>query len=205
MKRWKISNKPSKSQRPSASVGVELERLERAEEGLCAGWVEAKGRVQKRTREHQCEIGERGRSDRSTLAVFSLAETESADSNPIPRVLDRAALFAQFGDDLDLIKAIVPLFLQDAAVMLSSIRDSIASADSLALQLAAHKLKGSVSNFHARPAVAASQRLEDIGKCRNTSGAPQALAVLENEMHRLEAALVDLTRESATTLEELEP
>jgi two-component system sensor histidine kinase/response regulator len=114
------------------------------------------------------------------------------DCNSIDHVLDRSALCTQFGDDAELLQGIVELFLQDAAMLLFGISDSIARRDSRALEYGAHKLKGSVANFHAGAVVDAAQRLEKIGRGRDLSGAPLALAALESEMRRLEPALIAL-------------
>ena len=122
-----------------------------------------------------------------------------SDTDP---VLDRAALFTQFGDDAELLQGIVELFLQDAAILLFGITDSIARRDSRALEYAAHRLKGSVANFHAQTVVEAAQRLEIIGRGRDLSGAPLALAALQTEMRRLEPALIALGAECTTTLAE---
>jgi two-component system, sensor histidine kinase and response regulator len=120
------------------------------------------------------------------------------DCNGIDQVLDRSALLTQFGDDAELLQGIVELFLQDAATLLFGISDSISRRDSRALEYAAHKLKGSVANFHAGAVVEAAQRLEKIGRGRDLSGAPLALAALENEMRRLEPALIALGGKSGS-------
>jgi two-component system sensor histidine kinase/response regulator len=121
-----------------------------------------------------------------------------AECNDIDQVLDRSALLTQFGDDAELLQGIVELFLQDASTLLSGISDSISRRDSRALEYAAHKLKGSVANFHAGAVVEAAQRLEKIGRGRDLSGAPLALAALENEMRRLEPALIALGGKSGS-------
>jgi HPt (histidine-containing phosphotransfer) domain-containing protein len=99
--------------------------------------------------------------------------------------------------DLELLQRVVDLFLKDACAGLSSINDAITRSDSRALEHAAHKLKGAVANFHARAVVEAAQRLEKIGRGRDLSGALQAAAVLENEMKRLQPALIELGCQAA--------
>jgi HPt (histidine-containing phosphotransfer) domain-containing protein len=87
---------------------------------------------------------------------------------------------------------VVELFLKDSSALLSSINDAISRQDSRALEQAAHMLRGSVANFHAGAVVEAAGRLESIGRGRDFSGATQAMEVLENEMRRLEPALIEL-------------
>jgi PAS domain S-box-containing protein len=122
-----------------------------------------------------------------------------AEPNDTNQVLDRTALFTQFGDDVDLLQGIVELFLQDAAILLFAIGDSIDKRDSRGLEYAAHKLKGSVANFHAQSVVEAAQRLELIGRSRDLSGAPLALTALQNEMRWLEPALIALRADCTAT------
>lgn len=113
----------------------------------------------------------------------------------IDRVLDRAALFSQFGGDLELLQEVVALFLEDGRALMCGIRDSIARRDSYSLEQAAHRLKGSVANFYASAVVEAALRLEAIGHARDFAGAIPALTVLETEMQELEPALIALARE----------
>ena len=122
----------------------------------------------------------------------NLLAVMGTDSNSTDLVFDRQALLSQFGGDLELMQRVVALFLKDAGALLSSISDAIARRDSRALEHAAHKLRGSVANFHAGAAVEAARRLERIGHGRDLSGAMQAMDVLENEMRRLEPALIEL-------------
>ncbi|HTF38821.1 MAG TPA: response regulator, partial [Blastocatellia bacterium] len=119
----------------------------------------------------------------------------SSDDNTIDRVLDRGAVLSQFGGDLELLQRVVALFLEEGRALMCSIRDSIAGRDSYALEQAAHKLKGSVANFHASAAVDAALRLEVIGHARDFAGATLGLTVLEREMQELEPALIALDRE----------
>ena len=118
------------------------------------------------------------------------------DCNLIDSVLDRSAVLAQFGGDLEFLQEIVGLFLEDVGPLLSGISESIAKRDSRSLEHAAHKLKGSVANFHASSVVEAAQRLESIGRSRDFGGAEQALVLLLNEVKRLEPALIELGRAS---------
>ena len=57
--------------------------------------------------------------------------------------------------------------------------------DAGALERAAHKLKGAVSIFDARGAVAATRQLEALGRAGDIGGAPEVLRTLEEELDRL--------------------
>ena len=56
-------------------------------------------------------------------------------------MFDRTALLTQFEGDTELLRRIVQMFLEDADVLLSGIRNSIVGGDSSDLANAAHKLK----------------------------------------------------------------
>jgi two-component system, sensor histidine kinase and response regulator len=105
------------------------------------------------------------------------------------QVLDRAAALARVGGDLDLLKEIAGLFLDEYPRALDDIHKSLATGDAQTLERAAHGLKGSVANFGARTAVDAAFQLEQLGHTHNLDQAPQALAALERTLASLHAEL----------------
>jgi two-component system sensor histidine kinase/response regulator len=118
----------------------------------------------------------------------------SATHAIIKDVVDRGAVLDRFEGDLDLVREVVELFLEDCPRRLSAIGEAIVSDDSRALQFAAHSLKGSVSNFAATSAVTAALRLEMIGRSGDLRDAAAAYAVLQEEIVRLMPALAALVR-----------
>ena len=81
------------------------------------------------------------------------------------------------------------LFIEDYPSRLSEIRDAVARKDSRTLERAAHSLRGAISNFHAKSAIGAALRLEDIGRFGNMIHAVEALSVLETDLADLKLAL----------------
>lgn len=132
------------------------------------------------------------------LLVPAWAAPQGTHPGPGSRnpMLDRSALVSQFDGDVELLQRIVEMFLEDAETLLSGVRDSIERGDSHGLENAAHKLKGSVANFHASTVVDAAFRLETMGHEGDLSVAKEALAALEKEMHLLEPELIALGCES---------
>jgi HPt (histidine-containing phosphotransfer) domain-containing protein len=106
-------------------------------------------------------------------AVFNLAET-----------LERVE------GDVELLKEMIDLFLAEYPRMLAEIERAITEGDAQALQLAAHQLKGSVSNFAAYGATAASLALEKMGRQQDLSHAATALCALTHELARLSPVLI---------------
>ena len=108
---------------------------------------------------------------------------------PGSEVIDKAALWTQMGGDVELLKEIVELFLADCPKMLSKVREAVNRNDAKGLEEAAHRLKGSVSNFVAKAAVEAALRLEEMGHARDLKDVADAFAILVGEFGRLQEEL----------------
>jgi CheY-like chemotaxis protein/HPt (histidine-containing phosphotransfer) domain-containing protein len=106
--------------------------------------------------------------------------------------MDSASALARVEGDAGLLKELVALFLKDLPDMLTNIREAVTAGDASAIERAAHKLKGSVGNFAARPAFEAALRLEVLGRDATLSEAGSAYAELENEINRLKSAMAKL-------------
>ena len=107
-------------------------------------------------------------------------------------MLDRAEALARVGGDLELLKEIAALFLEDYPRSLDQIHQALDSGDAKALENSAHGLKGSVANFGARAAVDAAFQLEQLGRAHKLDQVPQALAALEQSLSSLQAELSSL-------------
>jgi two-component system, sensor histidine kinase and response regulator len=130
----------------------------------------------------------------SLIGNSRLTTSEPAEASPARMKLDYPALLAQVGGDMELLRDIVSLFIEDYPRGLSEIRDAVALKDSHRLERAAHALRGATSNFHAKCAVEAALRLEEMGRTGNMIHADEALSVLETN-------LADLKLELATVAE----
>jgi two-component system sensor histidine kinase/response regulator len=104
-------------------------------------------------------------------------------------VLDRAEAMARVGGDLDLLKEIASLFLDEYPRSMDEIQKALATGDAKMLERSAHGLKGAVANFGARTAVDAASQLEQLGRTNKLDHAPQALAALERTLACLHAEL----------------
>ena len=105
-------------------------------------------------------------------------------------VLDRDVALSRVGGDLELLKEIADLFLAEYPKVLEQLRAAACSGDPLALERAAHGLKGSVANFGASGAVEAARILEAMGRA-------QKLDEVAHVIHTLELALASLASELA--------
>jgi HPt (histidine-containing phosphotransfer) domain-containing protein len=99
--------------------------------------------------------------------------------------------------DLDLLREMADLFLDEVDNMTRAIEQSITAGDPVALQHAAHTLKGSVSNFAAHAATEASFALEKMGRQQDFTHTSAALAALKSALAQLIPALTALKEKEA--------
>ena len=104
--------------------------------------------------------------------------------------LDRELALARVGGDVDLLKEIAGLFLEEYPKVLEELRAAAGRGDARSVERTAHGLKGSVANFGADAAVEAARMLEAMGRAQRLEEAPQV-------MHTLELALAALGTELA--------
>ncbi|WP_254053760.1 PAS domain S-box protein [Singulisphaera sp. GP187] len=108
---------------------------------------------------------------------------------------DLAAALERVDGDVELMKELAGLFLDEAPRRMAEIRQAVTQRDAVKLQRAAHTLKGSVGNFGAREVFEATRRLECIGVEQDWSHVEEAWAVLDEAIDRLNSAFAGLCRE----------
>lgn len=117
------------------------------------------------------------------------ANAAAPEAKPAGSTIDFAAVLAGIGGDRRLLRRLAQLFLADCPKRLAEIRRAIGAGDAVALERAAHALKGSAGNFGVGNAFAAARQLEDMGREGKLAAAGEACAALESEMHGLSAEL----------------
>jgi len=108
------------------------------------------------------------------------------------QVMDRAAALARVGGDLELLREIAVLFLDEYPRALDDIHRALAARDAKLLEHAAHGIKGSVANFSAPAAEDAAFQLEQMGRAQKLDQAPQTVAALEQALALLQVELAAL-------------
>ncbi len=102
-------------------------------------------------------------------------------------------LFAAIGNNPRLLGRVREALLRQTPVSLQRIDEALSAADSRALYQAAHKLKGSVSNFPGAAAIELASSLELAATDSDFASAralvPQLSAALEDLVRRIDAAL----------------
>ncbi len=77
------------------------------------------------------------------------------------------------------------LFVSECPRLLAALHAAVAARDAVAIDQAAHALKGSVSNFAAPTAAAVAERLELAGRVGDVAASAELLRALEAELERL--------------------
>jgi len=129
-----------------------------------------------------------------------LAEIERFARPPVPpakmppaavedECIDWQAAWANLEGDRNLLRELAQLFLDGLPQQMEAIHEAADKRQTLALGRLAHRLKGSVGNFAAKPAFDAAFDLEKIARRGDFDQMPQAVDALDFEMRRLRAAL----------------
>ena len=125
----------------------------------------------------------------SEEAEICTARQEASD------LIDRTAILARLDGNTELLAEMAELFLQECPKLLQQVREAVAQSDAKALGLAAHSLKGAVSNFTSQGAFETAQRLEMMGRTGDLSQIEEVQAVLERDVASLDAALDEMRKE----------
>jgi CheY-like chemotaxis protein/HPt (histidine-containing phosphotransfer) domain-containing protein len=104
--------------------------------------------------------------------------------------LDEALALSRVGGDVELLKEVVELFLDDYPSTFEKIKGAVARRDATALEHAAHSLKGSVSTFGANRAFEAAFTLEKQGRSGDLTDARDGLLQLEQALEALRPELL---------------
>jgi HPt (histidine-containing phosphotransfer) domain-containing protein len=103
--------------------------------------------------------------------------------------IDRELALMRVGGDEELLREVAALFLENETLMMDAIRGALLAGDAASVELNAHSLKGSISNFGADDAVAIALSIESLGRERALNGAWQKFDQLEKAMHELRPEL----------------
>jgi CheY-like chemotaxis protein len=108
--------------------------------------------------------------------------------------LNADGLIRSFENDQQLFQELVEIFLNDFPQMLSTLRDSLMSADAETFKRTAHSLKGMLRNFQAESAAETAFELEQIGDRGKLDGADQIVDSLAGELDDVAHKLKQLVK-----------
>jgi HPt (histidine-containing phosphotransfer) domain-containing protein len=110
-------------------------------------------------------------------------------------VFDRDSALSRVGGDVDLLREIGMLFLQEYPQGVRDLRTAVIDRDSKGIERRAHSLKGSVGTFGAGPAFQAALDLEKKGRSGD-------LAQIDTNLEDFESSLARLCTEIQNLLAE---
>ncbi len=108
--------------------------------------------------------------------------------------IDWQAAWANLDGDRTLLGELALLFLDDLPKQMEAIHDAVDKEQCRELERLAHRLKGSVGNFAAKPTSEAALHLELVARQGDFSQVPPAMKTLEHEIRRLQSALEEWAR-----------
>lgn len=108
--------------------------------------------------------------------------------------MDAEDALHRLGEDRQLLRDIIQIYLEDSPVMVEKIHSTVATEDALGLQQAAHQLKGIAATLSAADVVGVASRLEHMGASRNLSDAAKAVAEVDQLVTSLNQAVKEFLR-----------
>lgn len=122
----------------------------------------------------------------------SQLNTDGSAQKSDASVLDWEVFSENYQGLEDILVNLIDSFATTEPKVMNEIKEAISQNNANALQLAAHSLKGAVSNFFAHSATLLAWELEEMGKSGKLELAPNTYAKLEAELVRLLQTLVSL-------------
>ena len=104
-------------------------------------------------------------------------------------MVDRAAALARVGGDMDLLREIAGVFLDEYSGTLADLRKAIEAADARKVERYAHALKGCISTFGTGPVFETALAIEQQGRSGDLTGISQKLSELDSGLTQMTAEL----------------
>jgi two-component system, sensor histidine kinase and response regulator len=106
----------------------------------------------------------------------------------------RAALLARVDGNVELLRELVAIFVEDCPKWMTDIRAAIKRGDALGLRYSAHQLRGSVSNFGTPAAYQSACQLEQAAGAGDLTWAADIYSSLDRAIHRFQEELAQLVQ-----------
>lgn len=100
-------------------------------------------------------------------------------------VFDKATLLERVEGDEQLAGELIELFLESCPKLLADVRQAVKDHNAVALERAAHALKGSAGDIAAPRAFESARALEQLGRENKLENAEAALKSLESALENL--------------------
>ncbi|HKV42643.1 MAG TPA: response regulator [Blastocatellia bacterium] len=123
--------------------------------------------------------------DQSGLPVGLPVDRAASD----PEVLDTTALLALIDSDMEFLRDLAVTLFGNAKAQVLDLDRAIVLDDAARLREVAHSLKGALASVQSKAAFKIALRLEEMGRTGRLEGAQEVVAVLKQELSRLESAI----------------
>ncbi len=107
------------------------------------------------------------------------------EKDAIRLIFDRDELMGRVENDCELLGDIIRIFKQDFPSHLLTLREAVKVRDGQRVALAAHTLKGMLSNLAATQATATVARLEQLGRRGDAAQYEEAFVGFEDDASKL--------------------
>ena len=108
-----------------------------------------------------------------------------------PAVLESLRQLTPPGEP-DVLKEVLQLFLDDVPARVERLRAAWQGGDVVAVQRAAHSLKGSAGNIGATDLLGVCRQLDDLGRAGDLSTAAPLVTALDSEFARVQTEIKSL-------------
>ena len=125
------------------------------------------------------------------------AKADPSAPPPAPAVFDHAAALHHCNGDTELLTRVATVFLATVPNTLNDIRQAVDHDDFRLVRQGVHKLTGSVGILAGQTVIQAAEALRHVAAPGQGQAMRDAFAELENQIHRLEASLGSVVKESA--------
>jgi HPt (histidine-containing phosphotransfer) domain-containing protein len=125
----------------------------------------------------------------------STAHPHAGTDSPLSGVMDVEQALQRLGNDEDLLRDIIQIYLEDAPGMVRKIHAAVEEEDANNLQRSAHSLKGLASTLSAHEVVDVAYRLEHIAATRNLADAAKTAAEVDQRVDELSRAVQEYLRQ----------
>jgi two-component system sensor histidine kinase/response regulator len=110
--------------------------------------------------------------------------------------LNRVSILERLDGNEELLAELIQLFLEEAPLLIATMREALQKADMPTLGRTAHSMKGAASNFLAYGVANAALNLEKETKNGDIESSKASLAALESALERLLPELANLCQGS---------
>jgi signal transduction histidine kinase/HPt (histidine-containing phosphotransfer) domain-containing protein len=118
---------------------------------------------------------------------------------PTEAVIDLTAALDQLNGNRELFRNLARVFLVECPNWMTELAQAQALGRGDLVKIAAHKLKGALGVLGAKAAFDVALKLEALGRGNDLSGAGEAIATLQRELHRVQTALETMSETAGLT------